>query len=316
MRSDALGGMTEDPRAASGGSGWWGPLDGPAPGAMTTTFATMSSQQPSQGYGAPGVAFDEEGAMSRALGLGIAGTGPAVNGGLRSGAGYDTFDVESTSRDEVPILLRQLDEMGRAVSARDLELQTMLGGASAAPNGELAALVEDIRSAIHKKQSFQAEAREHEDAILRLTESLEQTNRRVAELDEKVRTGAGTIDGSHGNIARPSDPAIPGGASPGSSADDGAVDGAWRDTIGSLEGELRRKSMRALELRRRVHWLETQLGQQLQANEQRAAVARASLEEVLARMEGRSDGPGDAATPASAPWPTTGKPVLRHVQVR
>merc|ERR1719197_1902489 len=103
----------------------------------------------------------------------------------------------------------------------------------------------DIRSAIHKKQSLRAEGRDHEDAILRLTESLERANRRVAELDEKVLQG-GAEGGQllRTDAARPSDAAAPGGASLGSSADDGL-----RDTISSLEGELRRKSLRALELR-------------------------------------------------------------------
>lgn len=261
----------------------------------------MSSQQASQGC-----------SVGDKIG-GYDGAGIVANGWPRSAD--DSLDDESTSQDGVPILLRRIDEINRLVAARDLELQSMLGGVTGMSNssgGELAALIEDIRSAIHKRHSLRAEARDHESSIQRLAESLERANRRVTDLDEKVvrrRDEADqlpkTNDESCTDVVRTSENANENG-------DDGGI---WRDTISSLEGELRRKSIRALELRRRVHWLETQLGQQLEVNEQRTTVARAALEDVLARMDGRNQAPGNHIPPVfTAANP--GNPVLLHTPVR
>merc|ERR1719272_997181 len=67
------------------------------------------------------------------------------------------------------------------------------------------------------------------------------------------------------------------------STEDMAPDGAscWRECVAALEGEIRRKSQLALELHHRVHGLETQLWNQLQATDDRMGSMHSSLRHIL-----------------------------------
>lgn len=59
----------------------------------------------------------------------------------------------------------------------------------------------------------------------------------------------------------------------------------WRECITALEGEIRRKSAHSLELHRRVHALESQLQQQMQANDDSIESVKSTLEQAAARAK-------------------------------
>merc|ERR1719356_2308917 len=131
-----------------------------------------------------------------------------------------------------------------------------------ASSEEVSNLCQSIRKAISRKQALRDEVHEQQEEVRRLTEALQCANQRVADLEMKAVPGFGG-----------------GGAHLEGAVEDGTGDSVWRECVTALEGELRRKSLRAVELHRRVHWLESQLGQQLQVNDDRVAGVQTALRE-------------------------------------
>lgn len=171
------------------------------------------------------------------------------------------------SQESEEFLRRRLQELSRDIRDRSADIDQLLQGA----DEDALELCQRIRTAVARKHVFRIEMQKQEDDTTVLNEAISRANRRIGELEAKVTAmgGAGSSLGSS--------------ASAGSS-EDGATDSVWRECVNSLEGELRRKSARAVELHKRVAWLEEQLGQQLQANDDRCASVHAALREVLEEL--------------------------------
>lgn len=190
----------------------------------------------------------------------------AAGGGGGGGGSHD-------SNKEAAFLQHQLAQVRAAVAAREGELAQIFAS-DQAMSAEVCSLCDEVRSAIAKQHAALSQRSGQQEELHRLSNTLGQANARICELESKVVPSSDLYLQSvrADSVANDAD-------------DDSPADASGREQLAALEGELRRKSMRVLELRRRVHALETQLGEQLQSNADLVSVVEAGLQDAIARFE-------------------------------
>eukprot|EP00929_Paragymnodinium_shiwhaense_P020182 TRINITY_DN13528_c0_g1_i4.p1 TRINITY_DN13528_c0_g1~~TRINITY_DN13528_c0_g1_i4.p1 ORF type:complete len:320 (+),score=64.16 TRINITY_DN13528_c0_g1_i4:192-1151(+) len=273
-------------KEATAAAGWWGPLDGPEPSAS-------SGHPPARDVPADSLSGCKQipGGLAGLVSATIAGTAPVSQSSARQTAEQRTADQSRTRRPEDSAhdsllerksaagraaedaveyeeLRKKLERVRRGLVGTHADMDALVHTA-AAGNPEAATLMQDICSAAAKKQALEGEAREHVQAIEQLEEASRNADDRLAELEARV------LNMEHEEVRARS-------AGAETSEDAAARESVWREPLAHLEGELRRKSARALDLHRRVHWLEEQLGRQLDENEQRAQKTHEALRTILA----------------------------------
>lgn len=250
---------------------WWGPLDGPrAAEPLVGGLGNAPPRPDASDVGGPdGDDFGSPGALRAA--------------GVSSPHGRLAVENDKTPETD---LHRQLDNVRLAIADRNRQIAALTSGD--APGSEAAALRADIRKAIADKQSLQEDMVRQANEMQALDEAFRRPDARVQELEACL--GFQSADKFGESTSRYGTSALPvvGPSSDASflSTEDAALDGAscWRECVAALEGEIRRKSQLALELHHRVHTLENQLHQQLQATDDRVETMHSSLRYVLDQL--------------------------------
>jgi hypothetical protein len=192
--------------------------------------------------------------------------------------------IESASlRYSLAEIQRQISSCDEAISAVPGELELSGCGERA----EAAALCSSICRAVARKQALQQEARERAEEIHDLEEVLLHRNGRHRTTDlplESTHTAAAVLDSSSllmGGGCGGGGGMLPSlWGSPCSSGDE-ATEGVWRECTAALEGELRRKSARVLQLHQNVHSLEARLQEQLELHDKQLDMAQRALQEAV-----------------------------------
>lgn len=246
---------------AAAGASWWGPLDGP-----------RAAESLVDGPSAGALRLDAPDAGDLGGGGGFGSPSALRAAGAPSPLGRLAAEIDSTP--ESPSALhQQLDSVRLAIAERNRQLAALASGDE--PGSEAAALRAEIRRAIADRQSLQEEMKRQAREMQSLDEAC-----LGLQGAEKLGEGAGR----HGAPAPPA--AAPSSDASFVSTEEAGPDGAscWRECVAALEGEIRRKSQLALELHHRVHALESQLHQQLQATDDRVETLHSSLKYIADQL--------------------------------
>mmetsp|Transcript_64533 Transcript_64533/g.118852 ORF Transcript_64533/g.118852 Transcript_64533/m.118852 type:complete len:182 (+) Transcript_64533:2-547(+) len=170
-----------------------------------------------------------------------------------------------------------------AVADRTQQLHALLAGESPVESAALRPIRADIRRAISDRQALEEDILQGNGKVQQLEEALQSAERRISFLEERIMTTqAPPVVPVPGTICGPalSETSL-------LSVEDASPDGinCWRECIAALEGEIRRKSLRALELHQKVHGLENQMRQQLQANDDNVNGVHQTLQCILDRLD-------------------------------
>jgi len=287
--------------------GWWGPLDGPQPrsggdaacnnkaGSVNRWHRSQAvSKQNSTKVSLPELPPAVDDVVGSASGDQL-NSCPGASPTLRclGQGGSDEFCqpgdelptpstkqfIESASlRYSLAEVQRQIASCDEAISAIPGELELSGCGERA----EAAALCSSICRAVAKRRTLQHEAKERAEEIHDLEEVLLLRNNRHRTTDlplESNHAAATGLDSSSlltgGGGGCGAMPSLWG--SPCSSGDE-ATEGVWRECTAALEGELRRKSARVLELHQSVHSLETRLQEQLELHDKQLDMVQKALQ--------------------------------------
>mmetsp|Transcript_53638 Transcript_53638/g.166503 ORF Transcript_53638/g.166503 Transcript_53638/m.166503 type:complete len:247 (+) Transcript_53638:107-847(+) len=169
---------------------------------------------------------------------------------------------------EVASLQQRLAQVRREIAARDAALAALPRGDS-----EAAALCVGICREVARRRELQRDVRECAGGVQDLREALRRSRQRYKEFEAPRRQQLfGSLSADTGLNAA-------------ASLGEDATETVWRECVAALEGEIRRKSARALELQRTVSRMEAELQQQLEANDSRIQAAHQVLQATLRKAE-------------------------------
>lgn len=287
---------------------WWGPIDGPRP----VHFAASSKKQ-EQAPATRLLADEDHDAdglwhlpTARASFIGACENRVVVPGSRRTvvvshdnldGPRRRLYDVLRAlqERDRELTGLKSLGGSGQGSHPHDQHRQTDL--AAWAPKGArleadgadpssqqkystalpvIAAVVlkEELPRAVAEKRALESEALDRASDLQRLEDEVRGTERVMTKLEDQLTRQA--LGSSSCSTSLVSTEVFKDG--------DDSIN-CWKESAILLEGEIRRKASRALELHHRVHRLEAELRRQLQANEDNVTCVATALQNTWQALQ-------------------------------
>lgn len=274
---------------------WWGPLDGPGP---------SGSSEPSPMRGATGARNCLEsrsqgfvmGAATRNSPQTLTSINDNIVTGLSACHNLCPCDIPGSSasnvsppRDqgigEATALHVKLNQLSRGMASKGSECRVdqLWNQWAGVERQKLNVMVDSVHELIASKHALLEETHIHELTMRKLADELQAADLRMEQLERQAQSVGIVIPDTFYCQVDASNL-----TSEGFASEHISQVGVWHESADALEGELRRKSARALAVQGRVHRLEEQLREQLQSNDGKIDGVYGMLQSLVAAMQSGS----------------------------